>query len=93
MDEILFYIILKNIAIFLTLSLMILTYVYNFPKIYINKQILSLGLIFLFISFILNVKLLRNNPNTEPYHKIPNLLFLIQTILSIYMLNMLLFKK
>ena len=93
MDEILFYTILKNIAVFLTLSLMILTYVYTLPKIYINKQILSIGLIFLFISFLLNIKLLKNNPDTELYHKIPKLLFLIQTILSIYMLNMLLFKK
>jgi len=94
MDEALFHTILRNIGLFITLSFACLTYVYNFPKVYIRKLILSLGIIFLSISMLLNIRVMDvNGEINSSLQKIPKLLIIVQLILFMYIINLLIFKK
>ena len=94
MDEALFHTILRNIGLFITLSFACLTYVYNFPKVYIRKLILSLGMIFLTVSILLNLRVMNVKEDiNSSLQKIPKLLIVVQLILFMYIINLLIFKK
>ena len=83
MGEELFHTLLRNLCLFIVLTLMCLTYI-----------ILSVSLIFLAISYILNSRITRIKDEVDPsLQKIPKLIFVIQVILSFYLLNLLIFKK
>ena len=93
-EEMLFHTTLRNTGLFITLSFACLTYAHSFPKLYIRRLILSLGLIFLSISFMLNLQNMKlKDENIITLQKIPKLLFVVQMILTIYVINMLVFKK
>ena len=94
MGEELFHTLLRNICHFIILTFMCLTYVTSFPKSSIRRVILSVSLIFLAISYILNSRITRIKDKIDPsLQKIPKLIFVIQIILSLYLLNLLIFKK
>ena len=94
MGEELFHTSLRNVGLFITLSFASLTYVSSFPKSSIRRVILSVSLIFLAISYILNSRITRIKDKVDPsLQKIPKLIFVIQIILSLYLLNLLIFKK
>ena len=94
MGEELFHTLLRNICHSIVLTLMCLTYISSFPKSSFRNIILSVSLIFLAISYILNSRVTRIKDKVDPsLQKIPKLIFVIQVILSFYVLNLFIFKK
>ena len=94
MGEELFHTLLRNICHSIVLTLMCLTYISSFPKSSFRNIILSVSLIFLAISYILNSRIARIKDKVDPsLQKIPKLILVIQVIFSFYLLNLLIFKK
>ena len=72
MGEELFHTLLRNICHFIVLTLMCLTYISSFPKSSFRNIILSVSLIFLAISYILNSRIARIKNKVDPsLQKIP----------------------
>ena len=94
MNDMLFNTLLRNVGLFITLSFACLTYIKSNPDIYIRKIILSISLIFLSISYILNTRIMRSKVEVKRSNQnISNLIFVIHVILLFYILNLLIFKK
>jgi len=89
MDEMLFHTVLRNVGVFLTLSFTSVMYVHKHATSPMKNIILSVGLIFNFISIQLITELLKNQNNLK---KIPKLLLVCNVILMFYIFN-LLFKN
>lgn len=94
MNDMLFNTLLRNVGLFITLSFACLTYIKSNPDIYIRKIILSISLIFLSISYILNTRIMRSKVEVKRSNQnISKLIFVIHVILLFYILNLLIFKK
>ena len=94
MNDMLFNTLLRNVGLFITLSFACLTYIKSNPHIYIRKIILSISLIFLSISYILNTRIMRSKVEVKRSNQnISKLIFVIHVILLFYILNLLIFKK
>ncbi len=94
MEEVLFHSLLRNICLFISLSFICLTYVNTFPKVFIRRIILSISLIFLSISYLLNSRADKmKNKIDNSLQRVPKLIFIVQIILLFYILNLLIFKK
>ena len=94
MSDMLFHTTLRNTGLFLTLSFVCLNFVHNYPSNKINSLILSMGVIFITISFFLNRSIMKiKDRGLQSYQKISYLLLVVQAIILSYLLNLLIFKK
>ena len=94
MDEALFHTSLRNVGLFITLSFVSLTYVKTKSGTSARRIILSMGMIFLSISYILNSRIMKQKNNMDrSLQRISKLLFMVHIILLTYILNLLIFKK
>ena len=91
--EQLFHTYLRNICLFISLTFICLTYVKTFPKLLLGRIIISIGLISLYISHILNQKMIKEGNKDPMLRRIPKLLFIIQIIILFYIINLLVFKN
>ena len=86
--EMLFHTNLRNIGLFITLTLGCLTYRNTFKKDKLSKHILYIAIIFLYISIILNLKInkIKDNKNKD-IKIIPKLILIIHLIIIFYIFN------
>ena len=88
MGEELFHTLLRNICHSIVLTLMCLTYISSFPKSSFRNIILSVSLIFLAISYILNSRVTRIKDKVDPsLQKIPKLIFVIPLFIGFILIN------
>ena len=81
--EMLFHTNLRNIGLFITLTLGCLTYRNTFKKDKLSKHILYIAIIFLYISIILNLKINK----IKDIKIIPKLILIIHLIIIFYIFN------
>ena len=94
MSEILFHTSLRNVGLFITLSFVSLTYAKTKSGMSARRIILSMSMIFLSISYILNSRIMKQKDNIDrSLQRISKLVFIIHIILLTYILNLLIFKK
>ena len=94
MNEALFHTSLRNVGLFITLSFVSLTYVKTKSGTSARRIILSMGMVFLAISYILNSRIMKQKNNIDSsLQRISKLIFIIHIILLTYILNLLIFKK